>query len=55
MKLARNGAIHTKSGLVTGIAVSAEAGFRSIELWAEKNDKFLIDQPLLLSRDAGRL
>ena len=46
MKLAYHGATHMKSDLVTDIAVSAEADFRSIELWADKLDKFLIDQPL---------
>ena len=43
MKLAYHGATHIKSNIATDIAVSSQAGFKAIELWATKIDQFLKD------------
>ena len=46
MKLAFHGATAMTSDLETDVAISARAGFRTLEVWAEKMDRYLIDHSL---------
>jgi len=46
MKLAFHGATTMTSDLETDIAVTAQAGFKSFEVWAEKMDRYLVKHPL---------
>lgn len=46
MKLAFHGATTMKSNLETDIAVTAHAGFKVLEVWAEKMDRYLTDHSL---------
>lgn len=46
MKLAFHGATTMTCDLETDIAVTAQAGFKSLEVWAEKMDRYLEKHPL---------
>ncbi len=46
MKLGFHGATTMTSELETDVAVSAHAGFKALELWAAKVDRFLVDHSL---------
>ena len=46
MKLGFHGATTMTSDLKTDVAVSAHAGFKALELWAAKVDRFLVDHSL---------
>ncbi|MEJ2558712.1 MAG: TIM barrel protein [Anaerolineae bacterium] len=46
MKLGFHGATTMTSELETDVAISSYAGFKALELWAAKVDRFLVDRSL---------
>src|SRR5512136_2861123 len=52
MKLAYHGATHMPSDLTTDVLASERAGFRALEVWAAKVDRYLEDHS---SRELARL
>jgi 2-keto-myo-inositol isomerase len=46
MKLAFHGATTMTSDLETDVAITAHAGFKALEVWAEKMDRYLADHSL---------